>query len=280
MKKRYIKDVLYWALGVSIYAAAVAMVFTPNNITPGGFTGVALVLHRFTGLSTGTLIALFNIPLFIIAFKKMGGGFIIKTVAVTFLLSLTLSIFEVLLPKYVLSPILASVFGGIAAGFGLSLIMLRGATTGGVEIIATLVNEKKNHISVGRVIMVFDFCVCALSALVYGNIESALYSLISIYAASRLIDGVLYGADRGKMLLIISSKGNEMCKTIGRAVGRGATYIPARGGYTGEDRGIVLCAVRGYEVSGVLEIVYSIDGGTFTTVTDAGQIIGQGFKKY
>ncbi len=280
MKKRYIRDALYWLFGITVYAAAVAVIFTPNNIIPGGFTGVALVLHSLTGLSTGLLVALFNIPLFIIAFKRMGGGFIFKTVAVTFILSLMLSIFEVLLPKYTLSPILAAVFGGIVSGFGLSLIMLRGATTGGVEIIATLVNTKKSHISVGRVIMVFDFCVCALSALVYGNIESALYSLISIYAASRIIDGVLYGADRGKMLLIISGKGEEMCKTIGVALNRGATLVPATGGYTGESRGMVLCAVRAYEVSGVLEIVYSIDSGAFTTVTDAGQIIGQGFKKY
>ncbi len=197
MKKRYVTDVLYWVTGCAIYSFAVAALISPNKISPGGFTGVATALSHLSGVPSGTVLLALNIPLLIFAFKKMGGGFILKTVAVTFLLSFSLNIAENIVPEFVVNPVLASVFGGIMSGFGLSLILLRGATTGGVDIVAMLINSKKPHFSLGRIIMLFDFGVIALAALTYGNIESALYSIITIYVASQIIDSVLYGGDRG-----------------------------------------------------------------------------------
>lgn len=280
MKNGYIKNALCYIAGSIIYAAAVAVILSPNHITPGGVTGVATVLYSITGIPSGLFIALFNIPLLIMAFKKMGGGFVLRTVAATFLVSLFLSLAEAFLPKYAVNPILAAVFGGVLAGFGIAVIMLRSATTGGVDLAAMLINLKKPHLSVGRVIMVCDFFVCALSGLVYKNIESALYSLISIYAASRIIDSVLYGADRGKQLLIISEKGELLCKSIGAKLSRGATLIPAVGGYTGKSLSAVFCAVRAHETAELIEVVRATDSAAFITVADAGQIIGQGFRKY
>ncbi len=280
MKKRYIKDILYWVVGCGIYSFAVASLLTPNEISPGGFTGVATAVSFLSGLPSGTVLLALNIPLLIIAFKKLGGGFILKTVAVTFLLSFFLNIAEGVSPKFQLNPILAAVFGGIISGFGLSLILLRGATTGGVDIIAMLINSKKRHFSLGRIIMLFDFGVIALAALSYGNIESALYSVITIYAATQIMDGVLYGGDRGKILFIVSREGKKIAEAVGSSLKRGITVMSAKGGFTGNENNLLFCAVRKHEVSAILEIIRNLDENAFTVVSDAGEIIGQGFKKY
>ncbi len=278
--KRYIKDILYWTLGCGIYSFAVAALITPNEISPGGFTGIATALSFLLGLPSGTILLALNIPLLIIAFKKLGGGFILKTVAVTFILSLSLNLSEKIVPQFLVNPVLAAVFGGIISGFGLSLILLRGATTGGVDIIAMLVNSKKRHFSLGRIIMLFDFGVIALSALAYGNIESALYSVITIYAASQIMDMVLYGGDRGKILFIVSKKGEKIAELVGKELERGVTIMSAKGGFTRNDSNLLFCAVRKHEVALLLEIVRNADQNAFTVVSDAGEIIGQGFKKY
>ena len=278
MKKRYIKDILYWVIGCGIYSFAVAALISPNKISPGGFTGVATALGYLTGVPSGSVLLALNIPLLIFAFRKMGGGFIFKTVAVTFLLSFTLNVAENIVPQFALNPVLASVFGGIISGFGLSLILFRGATTGGVDVVAMLINSQKPHFSLGRIIMLFDFGVIALAALTYGNIESALYSVITIYAASQIIDAVLYGGDRGKIVLIVTKKGQKIADLVGSVLKRGVTVITATGGYTNEDKTLLYCAVRKHEVASLLGLVREIDENAFVTVSDAGEIIGQGFK--
>lgn len=280
VEKRYIKDIFYWVVGCGIYSFAVASLLKPNEISPGGFTGVATAVSFLSGLPSGTLLLALNIPLLIIAFKKLGGGFILKTVAVTFLLSFFLNIAESISPQFKVSPILAAVFGGIISGFGLSLILLRGATTGGVDVVAMLINSKKRHFSLGRIIMLFDFGVIALAAFCYGNIESALYSVITIYAASQIMDGVLYGGDRGKILFIVSRNGKKIAKQVGISLKRGITVMSATGGFTGNENNLLLCAVRKHEVASLLEIIRNADENAFTVVSDAGEIIGQGFKKY
>ena len=180
---RYIKDFLYWVLGCSIYAIAITALLTPNKISPGGFTGIATAVGELTGISAGWSLLALNIPLLIFALFKLGGGFTLKTVAVTFLLSFVLNVAEWIVPSYEVNPILAAVFGGILSGFGLALILLRGATTGGVDVVAMLVNNRFPHVTLGRFIMIFDFCVVVFAAFAYRNIESALYSVISIYAS-------------------------------------------------------------------------------------------------
>lgn len=279
MKKRYVTDILYWVAGCAVYSLAVEALITPNEISPGGFTGIATALSHLLGVPSGTVLLALNIPLLIFAFRKLGGGFIFKTVAVTFLLSFTLNIAENIVPEFTLNPVLASVFGGIISGFGLSLILLRGATTGGVDIVAMLINNKKPHFSLGRIIMLFDFAVIALAAATYGNIESALYSVITIYAASQILDAVLYGGDRGKIVLVVTSKGAKIAELIGSVLKRGATVLSAIGGYTGENKTMLFCAVRKYEVAHLLSLIRETDENAFTVVSDAGEIIGQGFKK-
>ena len=278
LKSVYAVDFLTWLVGSAIYAAAVTVFLTPNEISPGGFTGIATVLNFVTGVSAGTILFLLNIPLLILQYIKFGGGFVVKTTAATFLVSFSLNITERLLPKLIIDSVLASLFGGILSGLGLSIVFLRGATTGGVDVIAKLINMKYRHISVGRVILFSDFSVVILNALVHRNIESALYSLISIYASTKIIDSILYGADKGKMVLVITEKGEQITTLIFEKLYRGVTVLDGYGAYTKKEKNVLLCAVRIHEVSALHKIILSTDKNAFVLVADVGEILGEGFK--
>ena len=278
--KKTTVDILYFFVGAIIYSVSVNMFLSPNGISPGGFTGVAAVINHITNIPTGTMLFIFNIPILILGYIKMGGVFILKTSFVTVLVSLSLDISASLLPIVRADGILVSMFGGILMGIGLSLILLRGATTGGIDIIAKFVNRKYRHLSVGKIILMADGIVILLNALVYKNAESALYSIVAMYMGTRLMDILLYGADKGKIIYIITKSPDEICNEINHSVGRGVTKLSVIGGYTGETKIMLMCTVRVHEVAAIHDLVKQYDDRAFMVVSDAGEIIGEGFKGY
>ena len=278
--KKTTVDILYFFAGAIIYSVSVNMFLSPNGISPGGFTGVAAVINHITNIPTGTMLFIFNIPVLILGYIKMGGVFILKTSLVTVLVSLSLDISARLLPIIRADGILVSMFGGILMGIGLSLILLRGATTGGIDIIAKFVNRKYRHLSVGKIILMADGIVILLNALVYKNAESALYSIVAMYMGTRLMDVLLYGADKGKIIYIITNSPDEICNEINHSVGRGVTKLSVIGGYTGETKIMLMCTVRVHEVAAIHDLVKQYDDRAFMVVSDAGEIIGEGFKGY
>lgn len=271
-------DILYFVSGAAIYSVAVNMFLSPNGISPGGFTGVAAVVNYLTQIPTGVMLFVFNIPVLILGYIKMGGMFILKTSFVTALVSFSLDVSARLLPPLKTDGILASLFGGILMGLGLSLILLRGATTGGIDIIAKLINRKYRHLSVGKIILMADGFVIILTALVYKNAEIALYSVVAIYAGTRMMDILLYGADRGKIIYIVTNQPDLICREINNTIGRGVTRLSVVGGYTGESRTMLMCTVRVHEAAAVHDVIREYDERAFIVVSDAGEIIGEGFK--
>ena len=278
--KKTTVDILYFFAGAIIYSVSVNMFLSPNGISPGGFTGVAAVINHITNIPTGTMLFIFNIPVLILGYIKMGSVFILKTSFVTVLVSLSLDISASLSPIIRADGILVSMFGGILMGIGLSLILLRGATTGGIDIIAKFVNRKYRHLSVGKIILMADGIVILLNALVYKNAESALYSIVAMYMGTRLMDVLLYGADKGKIIYIITNSPDEICNEINHSVGRGVTKLSVIGGYTGETKIMLMCTVRVHEVAAIHDLVKQYDDRAFMVVSDAGEIIGEGFKGY
>ena len=273
-------DIIWFFIGAFIYSSAVTMFITANEISPGGFTGIATLINYLFSLPSGIILLLLNIPVLILGFLKFGGIFIVKTAIATGIVSFALTVTDAILPSFHIDKILASLFGGILMGLGLSLILLRGATTGGVDILAKIINCRFRHLTVGRVILIMDAAVVALAAFVYGNIESALYSSVSLYASSVIMDKMLYGGDKGKLIYIVSLKYKEICKEINSTLKRGVTVLSARGGYTDEERQLLLCVVRVHEVSAVYSILDKIDKSAFIIVADAGEIVGEGFKAF
>lgn len=277
--KAIITDFLYYIVGSSAYSIAVIMFLSANEISPGGLTGIATVLNHLFSLPIGTVVFILNIPVLTLGLFKFGKYFILKTALATIFVSVLLDIFEIFLPQTKIDLILASVFGGLLMGFGISLIMLRGGTTGGVDIIAKFINRRFSHISMGRIMLTIDAGVVALSALVYKNIQSALYSVVALYASTRIMDLLLYGADRGKIVYVISDKPQDIVSDIMTVVRRGVTVINVTGGFSGENKKMIMCTVRMNEVSSVVKNVRKHDDNAFIVIGEAGEIIGNGFKK-
>lgn len=271
-------DMLFFIAGSLFFAASVNIFTSPNEIAPGGFTGIATLANHLYSFPIGTMIFVLNIPLFIIAYKFFGKDFITKTIIATILSSLFIDIMANVYPEYAGDRLMAAIFGGVCSGGGIALILYRGGTTGGTEILAKLLRIKWPHISMGTVILIVDIMVVSLAGLVYGSLESALYAFITTFISSKTIDYVLYGRGYGKMLLIFTDNPHDVSTAITAEMGRGVSILDATGAYTGKHKAMLVCAVRTNEVAKISKLIKQYDTNPFIIVTEAGEIFGQGFK--
>lgn len=272
-------DALFFLAGSVLYAVSVDMFTAPNEIAPGGLTGIGTMLNSLFGLPIGTVVLVLNIPLFIWGAVDMGWRFLGKTAAATVLVSVAIDIFAPFLPTYTGDKMLASIFGGIFMGVGLALIFIRGGTTGGTDLIARLLNRHTPQISIGKLILLVDMVVIIAAGIVYGNLESPLYAVISIFVSSKIIDALIYGTSlgTGKMMFIISDKNEEIAEKIINNISRGVTKIKSVGGYSGAPREVLLCALSRSEVYKTYDVIRKIDPQAFIIVGEAGEISGEGF---
>lgn len=251
----------------------------PNDIVQGGFTGISTMAnHIFPDLPVGRFIFLLNIPLFILAKLYLEKGFLTKTLILTAGLSVFIDAGALFLPAYTGDRMLCSIFCGIFSGLGLALVFYTGATTGGTDIVARLIKKKKPNVSMGTGMLILDGIVISLSAVVYGEIEAVMYSLISVFLTAKVIDFILYGSEHGKLLIIVSDKSGELADIIMKEYSRGVTLIKATGGYTKKEKNILWCAVLSSQVRNINRSVRDTDPDAFTVICDAGQIIGEGFR--
>lgn len=271
-------DFLVWCAGAAFYTVAVDCFASPNKIAPGGVTGLSTLVNYKFGLPIGVMILVFNIPILTAAYKKFGIKFIARTVVGTVLTSVFIDIGQLFMPMYTGDRLLASMFGGAFAGIGLGLILLRGATSGGTDILGRLLKIRFSHISLGSFILGMDIAVMALAGVIYGDMESMLYSAIFFFISSKTIDYMVYGASKSTLLLIVTTCGDIIPDIIISEVGRGVTVLPVTGAYTGEEKKMLLTVARPNEIAKITRIVRTADPGAFVIKTDAGEVLGKGFK--
>lgn len=267
-----------YLLGSVCYALSVNVFSAPNQIAPGGVTGVATLLHALFRLPIGGMILVINLPLLAAAWRKCGAGFTVRTLIATVLVSVILDASAPFLPAFRGDKMLTALFGGVLAGTGLGLIYMRGATTGGSEIVARLLERRFRHVPIGRLILLVDAVVVAASAVVYRQLESALYALVLIFVSTFVMDTLVYGGDKGKLLLVMSREEERVARRILQEMERGVTMLDAAGGYTGTDRRVLLCAVRRAEVYALRTLIYDTDPDAFLIVLSTDEVLGQGFK--
>lgn len=262
--------------GCLLGAAAYPAFLVPNNIAPGGLTGVATILNYIFGLPVGTVTLVMNVPLFLIGYRSMGKVFAFRSLAATVLFSLLIDI----LPIRPISrdPLLGTLFGGVLLGIGLGLILRGGATTGGTDMIARMVHRRFPFVTVGMFLFALD-CVVVLGAAVAIGTEQALYAFISIYASSKVIDAVMMGFGGNKACFIMTDKWESVTQRLMKETGRGVTHLDARGAYTGKERPVVLCVAARQEIMSVKRIVQEEDEKAFMFITDAHEALGEGFSR-
>ena len=276
--KRSVIDYLFFLAGSALYAFGFAYFIEPNNISPGGLTGIAAIINYLLYLPTGAVLFCLNIPLLILGFKKMGSNFVIKTLFVTAVTSVLIDLFAAALPDFKGERLLAAIFGGALSGFGLSLVMLRGATTGGIDIIAVILKQKFPYLGIGRLVLILDSVVITLAAVCYREIESALFAVVAIFISGNLLDTMLYGSDKGRLVFIVTNKGGEVAKAIFQNINRGVTVLPSYGAYENKNNQTLICALKVNEVDNAIKTVSKADPEAFTVVTVTGGIFGRGFK--
>lgn len=274
MKK--IKNLIYQVIGSFIYSISVNTFTAPNNIAPGGVTGLSTMLNHISGIPIGTGMILFNTPLFIWAYKEDGKK-VASTLSASLICSLIIDITSPFLPAFTGDLFLTSMFGGVFSGLGLGIILMSGATTGGSDLAANIISKKKPHISVGRLMLCIDCIIILISAVIYKSCIFPMYALIMVYITGKVIDTLIYGTKSGKLLFIISEKSKDISDNILISIERGVTKLYGAGAYTEKKSDILMCAVRRHEISKIYTIVNTIDKNAFIIISDAAEIRGMGF---
>ena len=275
--KEFLIDTLVFIVASAAFSVGINCFLARNNILNGGVTGIATILNYLFEIPIGTAIFIMNVPLLLIAFKKLGAKFILRTFWVIAISSVIIDL-GAFLPVYKNDLLLSSIFGGALSGISLGIIFMRNATTGGVDIIARLVKMKFPHITLGKSIFILDAIVIVLGGIVYDNFESMLYAAIVIFVSAQSLDYVIYGISRGSMLLIVSDHSDEIRNLIIKDLNRGVTVLKATGGYSNQDKNVLLCACYDNQIHKLIKKIKSADENAFFIVTQSKQIFGNGFR--
>ncbi|MBQ7874457.1 MAG: YitT family protein [Oscillospiraceae bacterium] len=274
-----IKDICADIVGSAVFAIGVNIFTTPNEIAPGGVTGIATMLHSMTGIQVGTLTFLINIPLVLLGLIVLGKRFTISTFRTLLILSVITNILEYVLPQYTGNVLVASIFGGAAIGIGMGIIFLRGSTTGGTDILGRVLLRHFQHIPIGKILLAIDFVIVTAAGIYYGTLEAALFALVSVYVTERSMDSVLYGFNETRIAYVVSDKAVEVAARVMEETERGVTYLNGEGGYQRAKKLVIMCAMPSRQFAHFKRIVLEVDPLAFIMVAPASNVIGEGFKQ-
>ena len=277
-RKELALDALHVIVGSLLYTAGVFCFTAPNQIAPGGVSGLSTMLNALFGIPMGVLTFALNLPLLLLAFFFVGKIFALKTLVTISLMTFFLDVLLPQLPVYEGDMILGALIGGALMGAGLGIVFMRDFTTGGSDIIAKLVQVKRPDFQMGQVIMAIDVCVVLASGFVYGRIESVLYAGITIFVYTRVADTVLYRKGSGKVVFLISRRGQEIARRIILVCHRGVTILNGRGAYSGMPSNVLVVAIRSRDYYKLKSVASEVDEHAFIIASDCGEIYGNGFR--
>ena len=279
--KRSVRDelfnILLIAAGLILATLGYRLYLIPNNVAPGGFTGIGqIVNHLVPAVGVGLVNLLLNVPLFLVSLRSMGLGFGLRSLISSVALSLMLDYLPV--PAMTDDVLLSAVFGGVLCGAGFGLVLRGHATTGGSDMLASIVHRHVPALKVSVCLFATDATVVIASGFVF-DASAAMYALISVFVMNVVIDQVLEGPGLARSHIIITTHGDEMADRILRELDRGVTAIDAKGMYSGEGRTMLLCVVSRLEAVRLRSIVYSVDPRAFVIVQNVHEALGEGFKE-
>lgn len=260
-----------------IYAVAIALFLDPNNIAPGGITGVAILINRFIQIPVGTINMLLNVPIVLLGLWKFGWRFICSTL---YALALITIFINMLTPFGAVTDelLIAAVLGGALVAVALAIVFKAGATTGGADIIIKIIRAKWKHIKTNILFLAFDSAVILASWIVFQDMVVAFYAGVAVIVSSKMMDFVLYGPDEAKLIYIISDHYENMKQKIMVDLDLTATIISARGAYSNAPKEILMIVTRKQIEPKIEEIVKEEDRNAFMIVSSASEIFGEGYK--
>ncbi|WP_404442440.1 YitT family protein [Sutcliffiella horikoshii] len=279
LKGLKIKNIIYILIGSAIFAFGLVNFNMQNNLAEGGFTGITLLLYFLFRFDPSYTNLLLNIPIFFIGWKLLGRNTFFYTLIGTFSLSLFLWIFQrvpLMFPPLEDDLTLAALFAGVFIGIGLGIIFRYGGTTGGVDIIARLAHKYIGW-SMGKAMFMFDAVVIVLSLIMYLTYQEAMYTLVAVFVAARVIDFMQEGAYAAKGATIISEKNEEIASKVHAEMDRGVTILRGQGSFSKVERNVLYCVVAKNELVKLKNVIISVDPHAFVAVSDVHDVLGEGF---
>lgn len=272
-----LKNAACIVLGALALALGIVLFLLPNKVATGGTPGMAILLHHLSGLPAGALMVAINVPLLLAGFRYLGGLFAVRTVAAILLSSLLVDLFAELLQLEALSDnlLLATLYGGIAVGIGVGLILRGNASAGGSTVIARIVSSR-SEIKPGQVILLIDMLIIVSSGFVFRDVERALWSLISIYVTARCIDMLLTGAPTEKIVHIVSERTELLSRKISESLGGSGTILRGTGLDPEQAKTMIFVTVEARRITLLRDIIRSNDPEAFMVVMEASEMLGRG----
>lgn len=263
-------------IAVGVYNFAVA-----SGFPVAGVSGIAVLFYHFFGIPIGIMTILLNIPIALVCYRLLGKTFFWKSIKTMLISNFIIDQIAPLLPVYQGDLILASICIGIFAGMGYALVYTRDTSTGGADFIFMAVRKWKPHLSLGRIIITFDFVVIIIGGILRnGNIESIIYGLIGSYILSVVVDKAMYGVNAGKMTLIVTDHGQEVADKIAELIQRGSTLLRGVGSYSKDEKQVVMCACSNKQMHMVQKAVKEVDEEAFLIIMESSEVRGKGFRPH
>ena len=275
---RHIKSILTIIFGAAMYAFGLTYFVVPHHLFEGGATGITLITYYLFNIPISVMNLIINIPLFILAWKIFGAKTLYSSLLGTISLSIWLAIFDKIPLSFNLEGdlVIVALVAGVLLGLGLGIIFNAGGTTGGTDIVARILNKYTN-ISVGKLLFALDFLILMLILIIFQDLRLVTYTLLFDFIVSRVIDLIGEGGYAGKGFMIITQKPMEVADKINEELGRGVTFISGQGYYSQKDLKIIYCIVARNEMIKMKELIHTIDPKAFITITEAHEILGEGF---
>ena len=275
---RHIKSILTIIFGAAIYAFGLTYFVVPHHLFEGGATGITLITYYLFNIPISVMNLIINIPLFILAWKIFGAKTLYSSLLGTISLSIWLAIFDKIPLSFNLEGdlVIVALVAGVLLGLGLGIIFNAGGTTGGTDIVARILNKYTN-ISVGKLLFALDFLILMLILIIFQDLRLVTYTLLFDFIVSRVIDLIGEGGYAGKGFMIITQKPMDVADKINEELGRGVTFISGQGYYSQKDLKIIYCIVARNEMIKMKELIHTIDPKAFITITEAHEILGEGF---
>lgn len=276
-KLKTLSDYLFLIIGSLLVGISVGLVLLPVKLTTGGFSGIATLLYYLFELPASVGLILLNIPVFLITLKVLGFKYGFRSLIGMFLCSVGITIGE-MMGSLTSDFMLAALYGGVLSGTGMALTYRAGGSTGGTDLVAKLLQVKKPHMNLGEILLMIDGVIISILSFTFSNLEIALYSVVSAFVMTKVVDLILEGAEYAKAVFVITNKSEEISEYMHKVLDRTTTKVNAVGTYTNSEKEILLCVVNKKEVPKLKEGIFAIDDKAFTIVTTVTEAIGEGFK--
>lgn len=276
--ERRIIPFLMETLGGILVAVALDSFAVNAEFPLTGFSGIALIFNRLFGLPLGATIVVLNIPLALLCYKLLGKGFFFRSIRCMIISSFFIDYIGPMFPAYDGDRLLAALCTGVIMGIGYALIYMQNSSTGGADFMVMALKSLHPHLSLGKQVFLTDFVIVMAGGILFKDVDGVIYGMIVNFIFSAVIDKVMYGANAGKLTLIVTDHGDKISQTIEDTCHRGSTLIKAAGGYSKDDKQVVMCACSDKQMYQVQQAVKAADPASFMVVLESNEVHGEGFK--